>query len=259
MAQQQGQRIAEARSGTPSCVWSWLTERGFVERPVRPRLDRSGAARTAGWRLAFVGRGNQEGRVGVLRGISRCHRAGSFYLRPGEIGGKRQRRSAAALTNVGFAFNSRARRRPASSRLLRGARSACVQGGVQRSLADVHTASGPQSLGASAVRISTIRPQRRQPNPRRPEALGPAQPAGPPWGPCQFSGGRSSSGAKVRAGGAFLRTAILSICLGGGMRQHAGRSVMPNYNKNISRVWPIENGRPTLRGRAAVQVVWTKI
>jgi hypothetical protein len=41
---------------------------------------------------------------------------------------------------------------------------------------------------------------------------------------------RSSSGASPRAGGAFLPTAaaIFFICVGVGMRQLAGRSVMPN-------------------------------
>src|ERR1700756_3219352 len=57
----------------------------------------------------------------------------------------------------------------------------------------------------------------------------------------QYSGGRSSSGAKAGAGGAFLPTAeaIFSITLLLGMRQLAGRSIMPRveHNKN-TRVEP---------------------
>jgi hypothetical protein len=47
---------------------------------------------------------------------------------------------------------------------------------------------------------------------------------------CQYSGGRSSSGAKAGAGGAFLprAEAIFSISFLLGMRQLAGRSVIAN-------------------------------
>src|SRR5690242_12572668 len=101
---------------------------------------------------------------------------------------------------------------------------------------------------ASAFWISTVRPQRRQLTLNRCWAISDSRSA-PLDRPgdrvsirssfrsaCQYSGGRSSSGAKADAGAAFLPAAeaIFSISFLLGMRQLAGRSVMIEleHNKN---------------------------
>src|SRR6185437_12675431 len=106
---------------------------------------------------------------------------------------------------------------------------------------------------ASAFWISTVRPQRRQLTLNRCWAISDSRSAAldrsvdrasarsSSRSACQYSGGRSSSGAKVGAGAAFLPAAeaIFSISFLLGMRQLAGRSVMARleHNKNKRVEW----------------------
>jgi hypothetical protein len=71
-----------------------------------------------------------------------------------------------------------------------------------------------------------------------PVGLDPVSARGSSRTACQYSGGISSPGPGVRPGGTFPRTAAacasFSICFGVGMRQLAGRSVIPRieHTKN---------------------------
>ena len=105
-----------------------------------------------------------------------------------------------------------------------------------------HTVLGPASRIASAFCISMVRAQRRQETRSTcrwmspsccfwiglPEGLASAVPSFRT--DCQYSVGISSAGPGVGVGGTFLPTTavIFAICLGVGMRQLAGRSVIPD-------------------------------
>lgn len=119
----------------------------------------------------------------------------------------------------------------------------------RRCATSFQTALAPYKRTASAVCISTVRSQRRQETRntwpliserRRCRTWATAAPArGSLRTDSQYSAGRGASGPA--ADGARLRSASaanFSICFGVGMRQLAGRSVMPEleHNKNKCRV-----------------------
>jgi hypothetical protein len=123
------------------------------------------------------------------------------------------------------------------------------------------TALGPARRTASAFWISTVRPQRRQATRSRCRWIsesccvqieGPAgrrSAAASSRTARQYSDGISSPGPGVRTGGTFSPTPALaasfSICFGVGMRQLAGRSVIPRieHTKN-ERVESAEGRNP---------------